>query len=125
MAWQEAQPLPRTQLAAGTPPPLVATRPLAVSHGPSCRSPPLSGRDATPQTATTRQRSKGGANTSGEAPDPLSWGEIFRSPDDYLRPLRAALPGRWHFGAASQCCPGQRDGCGAIWAGTPAATGTC
>ena len=52
------------------------------------------GRDATPQsaTATTRQRSKskGGANKSGEAPEPLSWGDIFRSPDDYLRPLRGA-----------------------------------
>ena len=49
------------------------------------------GRDATPQTATTRQRSKskGGANKSGEAPEPLSWGDIFKSPDEYLRPLRA------------------------------------
>ena len=50
------------------------------------------GRDATPQTATTRQRSKGGANKSGEAPEPLSWGEIFKSPDDYgLRARMMAL----------------------------------
>ena len=52
------------------------------------------GRDATPQsaTATTRQRSKskGGANKSGEAPAPLTWGEIFDAPDTYLRPLRGA-----------------------------------
>ena len=52
------------------------------------------GRDATPQsaTATARQRSKskGGANKSGEAPEPLTWGDIFESPDTYLRPLRGA-----------------------------------
>lgn len=49
------------------------------------------GRDATPQSATApRSKSKGGANKSGEAPEPLSWGEIFGAPDTYMRPLRGA-----------------------------------
>ena len=87
MAWQDAQ--PATSNAASSRDAPAARSDQAASSGqwpqlpkPTAKS-QQRGRDATPQSATTRQRSKGGANKSG-----LFWGEIFKSPDDYLRPLR-------------------------------------
>ena len=94
MAGQDAQPAASSAASSRDAP--AASSDQAASSGqwpqlpkPTAKS-QVRGRDATPQAATTRQRSKGGANKSGDAPEPLSWGEIFKAPDTYLRPLRAA-----------------------------------
>ena len=92
MSWADAQPATSDSASSRDTP--AASSDQATSSGPWPQLPKPTaksqqrGRDATPQAATTRQK-KGGANKSGEAPEPLSWGDIFKSPDDYLRPLRA------------------------------------
>ena len=126
MAGQDAQPAASSAASSRDAP--AASSDQAASSGqwpqlpkPTAKS-QVRGRDATPQAATTRQRSKGGANKSGDAPEPLSWGEIFKAPDTYLRPLRAACQDDGISVPLASAARNSGDGCGAIRADPTAAT---
>ena len=62
--------------------------------------------DAT-DPAGGRRRSKSAANKSGVGPEPsLSWGDIFGTPNTYLRPLRVVLQDDMASTMAASECKG-------------------
>ena len=67
----------------------------------------MRGRTDATDTAGGRRRSKSAANKSGVGPEPsLSWGDIFGSPNTYLRPLRAVLQDDMATAMAASECKG-------------------